>query len=81
MFYEGTVGLFSGHNIIINDQYFKYFKNLGGYIFLGRSNDKIRDPKELEKTKNTCLKLKLDGLVLIGASQTLTDGLILSNYF
>ena len=80
-FYGGTVGLFSGNHIIINDENFEYFKNLGGYTFLGRSNDKIRDPSELEKTKNTCLKLKLDGLVLIGASHTLTDGLILSNYF
>ena len=31
-------------------------------------------------TKEVCLKLKLDGLVLIGASHTLTDGLILTNY-
>jgi len=32
-------------------------------------------------TKEVCQKLKLDGLVLIGASHTLTDGLILTDYF
>lgn len=48
---------------------------------LGRTSDKLRDPQELEATKNTCTKLKLDGLVLVGASHTCTDALILSNYF
>lgn len=48
---------------------------------LGRTADKLRDPSELESTKNTCVKLKLDGLVLVGASHTFTDALILSNYF
>jgi len=48
---------------------------------LGRSTDKIRDQDELEKTKTICEKLKLNGLVLVGASHTLTDSLILTNFF
>lgn len=41
----------------------------------------MRTPEELEKTKKVCETLKLTGLVLIGASHTLTDAIILTNYF
>lgn len=41
----------------------------------------MRNIEELEKTRITCEKLGLNGLILIGASDTLTDALILSNYF
>jgi 6-phosphofructokinase len=40
----------------------------------------VRSPSELEALKKTCLALDLDGLVLVGASHTLTDTLTVSNY-
>ena len=40
----------------------------------------MRSPKELSAVKNTCLTLDLDGLVVVGASHTLTDTIIVSNY-
>ena len=57
------------------------YANQGGFHFLGRSADKLRSKDELEKTRAACEKLKLDGLVFIGATHTLTDALILTNYF
>lgn len=41
----------------------------------------MRTKDELEKTKATCDKFGLDGLVLVGASHTCTDAMILTNYF
>lgn len=80
-FLNGTQGLFSGNYIEITDDEFKCYVNSGGNYYLGRSTDKIRDQDELEKTKSSCEKLKLNGLVLVGASHTMTDALLLSNYF
>lgn len=80
-FLFGTLGLFKGDHIEITEDNFKLFKNHGGYDYLGRSVDKIRSKEELEGTKNICEKLDLDGLILVGASHTLTDSLFLTEYF
>lgn len=48
---------------------------------MGRTADKIRSQSELEKTRKTCIKLGLDGIVFVGASHTCTDSLLLTNYF
>lgn len=80
-FKNGTVGLFNKEYITITEEKFKYYSNLGGFDFLGRSADKIRTDEELLKTKATCTDLNLDGLILVGASHTMSDSLILSNYF
>ena len=57
------------------------YYNQGGFHILGRTADKIRSAEEVEKTKKACVDLNLDGLVLIGASHTLTDALLLTNHF
>lgn len=80
-FIGGTQGLFSQKAIRITSDSLEYFRNTGGFTFLGRTADKIRSTDELEKTRAACEKFGLDGIVLIGASHTCTDGLILTNYF
>ncbi len=47
---------------------------------LGRSADKMRTPSELESIKKTCLNMDLDGLIIVGASHSLTDSIIVANY-
>lgn len=47
---------------------------------LGRDKDRVRTIEELEMTRKTVEELHLDGLVLVGATHTLTDALILSEY-
>jgi diphosphate--fructose-6-phosphate 1-phosphotransferase len=80
-FTNGTVGMFKGQHIEITQENFKYYRNHGGYDFLGRSVDKIRSKEELEATRKACEELNLDGLVLVGATHTMTDCLLLSDYF
>lgn len=77
----GTVGMFNGEYIEITEENFKLYKNHGGFDYLGRSVDKIRTNEELSQTKNICEKLGLDGLVLVGATHTMTDCLLLTEYF
>jgi len=48
--------------------------------FLGRSADKIRSNDELAATLKACQDLKLDGLVLLGSTHTMTDAIIVTNH-
>ncbi len=80
-FLFGTVGMFNQEYIEITEENFANYKNHGGFDYLGRSVDKIRSKEELEKTKRVCLNLNLDGIILVGASHTLTDALLVTEYF
>ncbi|CAD8107582.1 unnamed protein product [Paramecium sonneborni] len=79
-FIGGTQGLFKQEFIEINQNSLQYYINQGGYHYLGRTADKMRTVQELQKVKETCNSLQLDGLVVVGASHTLTDCLIVANY-
>lgn len=80
-FLFGTLGMFDENYIEITNENFSNYKNHGGFDYLGRSVDKVRNKEELEKTKKTCENLNLDGLIFIGASHTLTDSLLVTEYF
>lgn len=80
-FTNGTLGFFNCEYIQIKEDNFKLFRNQGGCDFLGRSNDQIRTEDQRKAAKSTCKKLSLDGLVLIGATHTLTDTAHLTDYF
>ena len=79
-FVDGTKGLFDGKAIVIDDQNFEFYRSQGGFHFLGRSFDKLRNNEECEKAYLTLKKMEIDGLVMIGASHTLTDALIFTDY-
>ena len=59
---------------------FKNYRNLGGFTLLGRKSDSLRTPDELQMGLKACLDCKLDGLVMIGATHTLTDCTIFGEY-
>lgn len=65
----------------ITEQTYKAFRNMGGYEYLGRHDDSCRSHDELAKALETCDKLKLTGLVMVGATHTLTDAVILQEHF
>lgn len=70
-----------GDHIVVNENDFDLYRNQSGFHFLGRSADRVRDEEELLQTLQTCIKLNLDGLILVGATHTLNDALKLSEYF
>ena len=79
-FLGGTKGFFKQKFIEVTPNSFELYNNQGGFHYLGRTADKIRSPEELENTLKACLDLKLSGLVLLGATHTLTDSMIVSDY-
>ena len=80
-FINGTTGFYKGDHIIITKENFKLFRNQGGWDFLGRSADEIKSDEQQKQAKTTWKKLSLDGLVLVGATHTMTDAAHLTDYF
>lgn len=60
---------------------FKNYNNLGGIDFIGRGTDELRTNEHKKKAADVCQKLGLSGLVLVGATHTLTDAVYLSQFF
>ena len=80
-FINGTKGFFNWDHVVITEENFKYFRNQGGCDFLGRSSDNIKTDEEMKAARTTCKKLSLDGLILIGATHTLTDTAHITDYY
>ncbi len=80
-FSNGLKGVFDEHFFEVTEESFANFRNLGGCDYLGRSLDQLSTIEERKTTMETCQKLKLNGLVMIGATHTLTDSLHLNEYF
>jgi diphosphate--fructose-6-phosphate 1-phosphotransferase len=65
----------------VTEDNFEPYRNQGGFTFLGRSADQIRSPTQLNSSVEVCQKLNLDGLILVGATHTLTDAAHLTEHF
>jgi pyrophosphate--fructose-6-phosphate 1-phosphotransferase len=57
------------------------FRNLGGFHYLGSGRTKIETDEQLKASVDTCVKLQLDGLVVIGGDDSNTNAGILAEYF
>jgi hypothetical protein len=80
-FIGGNRGIFTQKWIKITHDNLKNYINQSGFHLLGRTSDRIRTEVDFQQTEAACKALELDGLVLVGASHTLTDGALLANYF
>lgn len=80
-FINGVEGLVKGQHVTMTKESFKNYANLGGIDYIGRGPDELRTQEQKEKAFERCKELGLSGLVLVGATHTLTDGVYLSQYF
>lgn len=80
-FRNGREGFLNKDWFEIKEENYKNFRNLGGLEFLGRSEEKFRGEETMEKARKICEELELTGLVLTGATNTLTDAVDLAEYF
>lgn len=80
-FVNGVQGLFNMDYIKISRDTFKNYVNLGGIDYIGRGPDQLRTPEERKKAFDICQKMGLTGLVLVGGTNAMTDGVNLAQYF
>lgn len=76
-FMNGNNGLVSGDHVEITDEWYGPYRNLGGYSFLGTGNERLSED-DVAKAAVTCANLNLDGLVIVGDHDTMTDAAKLS---
>lgn len=76
---NGVQGLASSSLLTISEESFAPYRNLGGYDYLGKT-DEILVPSMFPVVADQCKKHGFTGLVLVGATHTMTDALRLSEY-
>jgi pyrophosphate--fructose-6-phosphate 1-phosphotransferase len=78
-FLGGPLGLIENQSREILDV--GLYRNQGGFDLIGSGRTKIETPLQLTACLNTCMKHKLDGLVIIGGDDSNTNAAILAEFF
>ncbi|HOI95202.1 MAG TPA: diphosphate--fructose-6-phosphate 1-phosphotransferase [Syntrophobacter fumaroxidans] len=77
---QGPKGLINGALFEITTESIQTRLNTGGFDFLGTDRTKIKTPQQFEKVKETVLKNKLDGLVIVGGDDSNTNAAYIAEY-
>lgn len=56
------------------------YRNMGGFDLIGSGRDKIENAAQLAASRETCGKLGLDGLVIVGGDDSNTNAAVLAEY-
>ncbi len=78
---KGPKGLINGDVSEISGREVQRILNTGGFDFLGTDRTKIQTADQFLKVKETVLKNKLDGLVIVGGDDSNTNAAFLAEYF
>jgi pyrophosphate--fructose-6-phosphate 1-phosphotransferase len=77
---KGPKGLIKGDLFEIDHENIKSIINIGGFDFLGTDRTKIKSPEQFESVKETVVKNKLDGLVIVGGDDSNTNAAFIAEY-
>jgi diphosphate-dependent phosphofructokinase len=77
-FLAGPKGIIDNNHVEVTAELVAHHKNSGGFHMLGTGRDKIDTPKKMEKCRQTCASLQLDGLVVVGGDDSNTNAAFLA---
>jgi diphosphate-dependent phosphofructokinase len=77
---KGPKGLINGDVFEIGCKQVEGIINTGGFDFLGTDRTKIKTPQQFEKVKETIVKNKLDGLIVVGGDDSNTNAAFIAEY-
>ncbi|KAI4839390.1 ATP-dependent 6-phosphofructokinase [Plasmodium brasilianum] len=80
-FLGGIDGLYSKNYVTITDPMMDRFRNLGGFNMLWSGRGKVKNKDDLIAIENIVLKLKLNGLVIIGGDGSNSNAALIAEYF
>ncbi len=78
---KGPKGLINGDLFEISNEQIGEIINTGGFDFLGTDRTKVKTSEQFAKVKETALKNKLDGLIIIGGDDSNTNAAYIAEYF
>ncbi|OGI10053.1 MAG: diphosphate--fructose-6-phosphate 1-phosphotransferase [Candidatus Margulisbacteria bacterium GWF2_35_9] len=76
----GPKGLLEGNLFEISDSDVNKIVNTGGFDFLGSDRTKIKTDSQFHQVKETCIKYKLDAIVVIGGDDSNTNAAVLAEF-
>ncbi len=76
----GPKGLLKGNLFEITDADVDSIINTGGFDFLGTDRTKIKTDEQFQQVKDTCIKHKLDAIVIVGGDDSNTNAAVLAEY-
>ena len=74
----GPKGLIKGNLFEITEADIERFINTGGFDLLGTDRTKIKTDAQFNQVKETCLKHKLDAIVIVGGDDSNTNAAVLA---
>jgi len=77
---RGPKGLINGDVFEIGCKAVEGIINTGGFDFLGTDRTKIKTPEQFGKVKQTVLKNRLDGLIIVGGDDSNTNAAFIAEY-
>ncbi|KAJ0983858.1 hypothetical protein J5N97_002214 [Dioscorea zingiberensis] len=80
-FKGGPAGIMKCKYVELNTDFIYPYRNQGGFDMICSGRDKIETPEQFKQAEETCLKLDLDGLVVIGGDDSNTNACLLAENF
>jgi pyrophosphate--fructose-6-phosphate 1-phosphotransferase len=80
-FVGGPRGIIEGHHRELTSEGIAPYRNTGGFDMIGGGRDKIETTEQFAACRETCGRLGLDGLVIVGGDDSNTNAAILAEYF
>ena len=77
-FLMGPDGVIEGEYIEITRELVDRYKNIGGFTMIRTGRTKIDTPDKMKKAKESCIRLKLNALVIIGGDDSNTNAAFLA---
>lgn len=79
-FLNGPDGIIKGNYVELNNDTINDFRNTGGFNLIGTGRTKIETENQFEQTLETCKKLGLNGIVIIGGDDSNTNAAVLAEW-
>ena len=80
-FLDGPSGIIHDKSIEITEMLLENYRNQGGFDMIGSGRTKFETVEQLEKSRVSVEKHKLDGLVIIGGDDSNTNAAFMAEYF
>ncbi len=77
---RGPRGLLKGDLFEVKASQLKEVVNTGGFGFLGTDRTKIKTQSQFEQVKETVLKHRLDGIIIVGGDDSNTNAAFIAEY-
>lgn len=80
-FLGGPAGIIDGKYIEFTDSFIDEYRNTGGFDIIGSGRTKLESQEQFENSLETCKKLNLSAVVIIGGDDSNTNAALLAEWF